>query len=703
MGENEKATSFANKAIFAAHSINKKIEAITYYRIALSYHGISDYLRALENYDKALELFKETGNSHRVGGTYLSIGALYSSIPDYAKSIDAHQKAIEIFTALHEEASLSDCYFNIGEIYSGLNENIKALEYYQKALKIFEVNGPDLRGISVANNAIGSIYMILSNEDLIKIGVPPLEKYQLSLNFFNKALSIAITIKDNSLIASIYENIGKVYDKEGDEKQTILFYKKSLEVRKGEQNKIDLAGTYVTLGNFYLKRNDFVNSIMFLNQARILGRSAGAFGIRKDVFESLSKVYEKRNQYDSSLFFYRKFIDMRDSIFNEQKEKELTRKKLQMDFGIKENDYKMNQLLIQGRLNEQILLAKGQEQQIALNAQALKISDQEKNLQRLTFLQKQAELENDEKLQKNIALKQQFQSKYDKEIRDKKISQQGMELTYNKKINAFLLFLASIVLLAATIIFFSRRKTIKLNKVVLQQKGELEELVNMKDKMFSVISHDMRSPVNSLISFTNILEESNISKEKLALYASELKNNLNYTSGLLENLLKWSASQMQGFKPEFVNVDVSLIISEIVNSLSPDAMQKRITIKYINDHDLTIFCDKDMISLVLRNIATNALKYSYPDSCISLSHTSTKSMHCISIKNSGPGITPAKLQQINSVELHTIESTYGTKNEKGTGLGLLLSKTFISMMGGKIVAKSTEGEGCDFEIYLPVV
>ena len=701
MGDNQNAILFSKKSLEFAKLVNKRVEARDNMRIARSYHGISDYATAIEYYNEALKLYKEVGIKHFIGGCYLNMGALYLEIPDYEKSLDSHQKALEVFTSIHDLEAESSCYFNISEIYEGLHENIKALEYIDKAQKIFETLGKETRGMAVAYNARGRIYMNLNSKELMQLHISLDDKKILALQFQNRSLIISRLLIDNSLIAAALEDIGKIYDTDNQVEKAMEYFNKSLLIKTREDDKSSLASLLNTIGTSYLKQHQLTKSIQFLKESNKIAISAGALAVQKENYQSLSIAYENKNAFDSSLFYYKEFIAIRDSIYSEQREKDLTRKKLQMDFGIRERNYKLYQQLTNDSLTTQRLLAKQDQQQLAINQQQLKISRQEKNLQGLTFLQKQTEMEEVEKQQSAISFKQQLQSKYEKKISDKQISNQNAIIKYNKQLNLSLSILAVIVLLVAIYIFYARRKTIHLNKTISFQKEELIELNNVKDKIFSVISHDMRAPVNQLISFTNLLEGSDIPKEKLVLYSAQLKNNLNYTSSLLENLLKWSSSQMNGFSPDIKMLNLCAIINDIVINLGPSGTQKNINIINEVSFNQNITADSDMMSLVMRNLLTNSLKFTPSGGSITINCTNKFSKVVINIIDTGVGLDAKKLDAINSTSSQPINSTYGTKKEKGTGLGLLLCKTFLTVMNGKLYASSQEGKGSIFTVEIP--
>lgn len=697
-----KGKPYADSAIAIAEKLPRKYSLQnTYVRMGTAYHGFSDYLQAVKYYNKALEAGRGLDAKRVDAGIYLNMGALYMSVPDYAKSLEAHQNAVQLFSELNEIGSLGSCYMNIGSIYQDLNQVKLASEYVNKALRIFESGEPEGRGVAVASDMLSKLYVQSSDADLSLLGIKPTEKLDKALVLLNRTRRIAEKLEDYTLLGSSLSDIAQVYEEKGNKQEALKYYLQSLAEYKRSDEVAGIADGYISLGSYYSRLKNYPESLSKLHYGLQLARQTGATGYQRRALQVLSEVHEKENRFDSSLFFYRQFIVMRDSIYNAEKENEITRKQLQLDFGIKEREYQLTQQLMEGKMQQQLLLAKQQEQEIILRKQQLQISDKEKSLQRLTFLQTQADLENQKSTQAILLKQAQQKAEFDRLIKDKQIAVQKVEINNNQILSAFLGAIALVVFGVAVFIFYSRRKTVKLNKLVSEQKLELEELVSVKDKIFSVVSHDMRQPVNSLISFTRILEDAEIPKEKLALYAAELKNNLSYTSALMENLLNWAASQMHGFKPSLQTVDVSDIATEVVNSLQAQLSQKGVTLSNSINKGNLIKADRDMTALILRNVLSNAIKYSYTGGMIALGVAHYGTTHlAVTIADQGTGISAEKVQLINAPAAHTIDSAYGTKKEKGTGLGLLLSKTFADMMGGRIVAESVVNQGSVFNIVL---
>jgi signal transduction histidine kinase len=702
MKNQPKLNEYIDKSLVLAKKINQHwFTAEAYNRRARGYHGVANYQKAAEFYEKAITYYNLINDLDNAAGMYLNMGALYYGIPDYAKSLEMNQKAITIFQKNGNNVDLASVYANMGGLYQDLGQQANALNYLKKALKVFtEENIP--RGIAVASNSIGALYLSASVEELAKIGVKPEQRLNLALESLNKSVKIGSEINDPTVLGPSYRYIGLVNEQLGKRDIALQSYLKAVNYSRQDGNKTDYANILLALANFYVQDKAFDKAIPLTNEALKIGIDDQTLDIQKSAYQLLSLIEEQKGNYNASLENYKKYITVRDLIFNEEKEKEITRKQLQIDFAVKEKDYQLKQQVTDGELQRQVLLAQQQQQQLALRQQQLALIDKEKSFQRLTFLKKEADLESEKRAQADQLKQQKLKARLDKEIKDRQINSQQTDLKFNKNVNTFLGILLTILFASAAFVYYTQRKTAKLNKLVSEQKLELENLGRVKDRIFSVVSHDMRTPVNSLISFIQLLEGGNINPDKLNKYAANLKNTLGYTSAMMENLLNWASSQMQGFKPIKEKFDISLCAQDVINSMEAVSNQKNIKIKNEIKSGMLCLADMNMSSLVLRNLISNALKFTRNGGMVKVSAESYAKAISIQVIDNGVGLSEEQLLAFNQNGFQeTGKSTLGTNKEKGTGIGLVLCKTFISMMDGTLQAKSELDKGTVFTVTLP--
>lgn len=344
---------------------------------------------------------------------------------------------------------------------------------------------------------------------------------------------------------------------------------------------------------------------------------------------------------------------------------------------------------------QQQLIGKQQQQQLLLVSK-------EKDLQRLAYLQKQAVLQREKELQASQMEKSTLKARLAKDISNKQMAQQLLEIRINQKLTWCLAIGMGLILLISLLIFQNQRRTRKLNTIISKQKSALEELGYVKDRIFSAVSHDLRSPVNTLISFIDILEDADIPADKLRLYAATLKNQLQHTSVLMENLLNWASSQMKGFTPRIAPVPVKELVNETMAVLQKQADEKNICISNQTDEGLVAAADRNILALVIRNTISTAIKFTPAGGAIEISALQKNGQVSVMIKDNGTGMSLEKVNAFNDpVYLQSLDTQRGTGGESGTGLGLLLCKTFVALMQGNIRAESKEGEGSVFVVVLP--
>ncbi|UKJ09374.1 histidine kinase N-terminal 7TM domain-containing protein [Solitalea lacus] len=232
------------------------------------------------------------------------------------------------------------------------------------------------------------------------------------------------------------------------------------------------------------------------------------------------------------------------------------------------------------------------------------------------------------------------------------------------------------------------------------QSDQLSELNKLKDRVFTIISHDLRTPIHQLGDILNMTIKGMISEQELNLLMPELAKSVKQTASVLDNLLFWSKTQIQGKSPEAVILNLFNQAQAEIEFLTPRASEKNISIECQIENDLNAFSDKEMTRLILRNLINNAIKFCNPGDVITISAVNNKDNFAeICIKDTGTGIKPEILSKLFC---STTFSTPGTFNEQGSGLGLLLCKDFVEKNDGKIWAESIWQQGSKFYFTLPV-
>src|SRR5579863_8718294 len=244
-----------------------------------------------------------------------------------------------------------------------------------------------------------------------------------------------------------------------------------------------------------------------------------------------------------------------------------------------------------------------------------------------------------------------------------------------------------------------QKEAIAKNEQILKQQTEqLLQLNSFKDRLFSIIAHDLKSPIYALRNLFRNMQQYNMPAEEIKSMVPEVFNELTYTTSLMENLLVWARSQMRADSVKPQPVDLAETITEVSRLLRLQADAKHIRVTVSGDNPVIAFADKDMVSLVVRNLLSNAIKYTPENGEIKIAAQRTPLGVELSVRDSGMGIDPEALGKILS---NSFYSTKGTAGESGTGLGLMLCREFAIRNGGELLIESLPGKGSLFTVKLP--
>ncbi len=242
----------------------------------------------------------------------------------------------------------------------------------------------------------------------------------------------------------------------------------------------------------------------------------------------------------------------------------------------------------------------------------------------------------------------------------------------------------------------------KAELALIKSEAQLKKASNTKDKLFSIIAHDLRSPFTSILGFSELLAE-NINYFEMAEREEFIRNintSAKNTLSLLDNLLNWAKTQTGKIIIKSGKIILSSVIQEIIEISSTAANFKNITLNHQQSEDIEVFTDENMLKIVLRNIVFNAIKFTKNGGDINISVISKQDNVEITISDNGVGMNDEARKKLFNIDTNT--SSKGTANEKGSGLGLVLCKEFVEKLGGIIWVESKEGIGSDFKFTLPL-
>ncbi|PKL78515.1 MAG: hypothetical protein CVV25_11170, partial [Ignavibacteriae bacterium HGW-Ignavibacteriae-4] len=294
--------------------------------------------------------------------------------------------------------------------------------------------------------------------------------------------------------------------------------------------------------------------------------------------------------------------------------------------------------------------------------------------------------------------------KKDNEIQ---ILQKDKELTQILTIGA--VSLAVLLIFIAILLFSkyrSKRKTnrilTELNKQLNDSNSQLHEINLTKDKIFTIIAHDLKNPLSGFKNITSVLVDyyNDMSEEEIKESLSTIKDASNNLMLLLENLLTWAKLQKNEIELYPEKFAINYLVKKYIEHYLPKAKQKNIDIIFNNGEEVYAYGDPNLLSVVIKNLVSNAIKYSKADSKVVIDLQNIDSKANFTITDKGIGIEKAMLDDIFDIG-NGKDSRFGTEGERGTGIGLILSKSFVEMNDGEIWIESQEGKGTTVSFSVP--
>ena len=239
------------------------------------------------------------------------------------------------------------------------------------------------------------------------------------------------------------------------------------------------------------------------------------------------------------------------------------------------------------------------------------------------------------------------------------------------------------------------------NEKIKEQEEELERLDTIKNKFFNVVSHDMKSPLCGLSGFVNMIVENadEFSKERMVEVSRQLKETIDGTVQLADNLINWAQSQMNDFDihPEIIQPEE--LVNEILDLCNTSAKKKNIKLAYDIKEQMVVYGDKNQLTFILRNLVNNAIKFTHSGGLVGIEISENEyGDSVLKVTDNGIGLTQSQAEALLTENRNA--STLGTSGEKGTGMGLMLTQEFVQMHGGKLEVFSKKGEGSTFKITL---
>ena len=617
---------------------------------------------------------------------------------------------VKAFNKCKVDTERIDNLIATAKAYNEINPK-RSIDYGKAALKIAQNINSDQREV-FAYKAIGDGYDLTGN-------------VSEAISNYQEGYSIACKINDLQSMANLKLDLGGHYTDIGNEALSLEYFE-SAELTFTQLNDYKgLCRTDIYLVDALIHgKGDYKKTLYYLERARRISINHGNY-LLEFIYSNFAGYFNKIKNYSSSIDYANKAIlyaEKRNNLYVLAEQYLLMAQIYVIQNNLpnaKLNVKKGTEIASQSNISENIL------QSYLIQSQVLTIERKFEDAvkYKTLYIQKKDSVQTD--ISKRIV--KTYSDDKAKEILKEEEIKRDAEIKKSYLTSAIIFLVLLLVMCIYGFSLYSRNKLVKLNtelaiayneiqkkqdSIIIQnealtsqnlfikvQSEKIEELNKLKDQFLAIISHDLRSPLNSLKGLLNLLNVGKITQENFQSFLPQISNALNTSLSLLDNILQWATSQSKGEKINFTTFDIGKLALNQINLFAGDASNKKINIINEVPSNTFVLADKNMIDLVLRNLVGNAIKFSYTDGKITLSAIELENQIEISITDNGKGIS-----EINRVKIFQKKerfSTLGTKNELGTGLGLSLCIEFIEKNKGEIGVESKENEGARFWFKLP--
>ncbi|MHA7843285.1 MAG: ATP-binding protein [Winogradskyella sp.] len=656
--------------------------------------------------DLTVKLAYQEADSTKVDLSLMLIDQLYA-VEDYDKALLYVNQTAKLSEKLNYTKGLAESTYYRALIYTQRNDYFNAIDNYDKSRKYY-LQISDTLGVAKVSNSIGLIEIKRGN-------------YSVGLQ--NSLSAIDIFEKQNLFdeLSTAYNNLAEAYFKTNQIDKAIDFNFKALDVRKKIDDRAGIISSTKNIADLYALRKEHRKAIEYYENVLEMLNPTKDQSLRGEILPKLGNQYLEFKEYDKASEYlveglkYNRKQNNQEGILlalnaignlNLQKQKvKLAEIQLNEAYGIAQKLDNKSALLENYKLHIALDSTRGYFQNAFFwQNKYYDLKDELSKVDQPVFpvSTEPLDLINSNPIEEEI-------DNFEDEENSNKIIKTWLQ-------NPLVLYgalAATAILLTLLLLNYLKSKTYRntiveqkellkqeqeRSEAILEQTHHLEEVNQVKDKLFSIVSHDLKDSISSIKAFLDLLKEDSISKEEFRELIPELSENANNASSLLFNLLNWSKSQMQNLEPNPELFNIQDVFHTKMALVEQKVEDKRIVLIDESQRDFA-YADKSMMEIVIQNLITNAVKFSRTGDVITVSNQDVNGKALICVEDTGVGISEENIKKLFNANKNF--TTVGTKNEKGTGLGLTIAKDLVELNNGRIWVESTVNVGSKFFIELP--
>jgi len=648
---------------------NNQIIAFAKFYLGEYYYTEDEFENALKYYTESLDLYRLLNDKDQVARLYLNLGLTNQYLNNYELALESYQKAIDIFLELGNKEQVGICYQDIGTLYNDLTKYSLALIYYEKALDIFrEIDNKSRSAASFQN--IGVLHYNWKN-------------YEQALDFYKKSLKIYEELNNLNGIGTSLSNIGLVYEENNQYNKTLEYYQKALLIFEELDYKPAIVYVYYNLGSINRNLNNIKKSIEYFEKGLNLATQHSLRDYISYNYEALSAIYEMQGDYKKALLYHKQFIQLKDSIINEDKFKQI--EEIEAKYQNSKHIREIENLKFDQRLTETELKRKVAYNLILLFSVLFVLCI---SIVLFLFYRSQKKLIDKLNLETN---NHKITSEKLKEIKDEleiRVAERTDDL---HKANKHLL------------------DEIEQHKNTMESlrlaKNKAEESDRLKSHFLANMSHEIRTPMNSITGFSQMLEYENLPKEKRKEYIKLIGQGCTSLTNLIDDIIDFAKIESGNIKIEKKEFNPHPMLEYLYDYYTNELIKRgkeNIILTYTNENknsDIKIYTDQEKLKQILSSLIDNAIKFTEKGRIDFGFITTAKEEIEFYVKDTGIGIDDSKQTVIFERFRQVDEGS--TRKYGGAGIGLSISKSLAEMLDGNIWVESTARKGATFFVRIP--
>lgn len=650
--------------------------------IGNAYYAQSEYVSALEYYQKVRSIAEKIADKKIMARNIGNIGAIYLQQGNYPFALEYNLKSLKLEEELGNQEGVATSLQNIGVIHHYQNNYPLALEYTQKALHIRE--------------KLQDKYAIIESLENMGLAYQANGNYPLGLECYEKSLRMAREVHDKKSESYTLNNIADVLQKQGNKAKALEYYAQSLKIKRELGDKWAMIYSLNGLAKAHIAQKEYEKAMIYAQEGLAIAQEIKALREISFMNKTLFEVYKLKGDATKALEYHELFKQTNDSIFNIESSKKLVNLEAQADIDRKQQEIKLlnknQEILAKDNLlqkTERLAIEK-QKEANELNALARQEKDKRKQ-DSLYNLAQQKQLEADKFLAQNKTEKL-------KTLQQKEAKEAQQRLLY--VVSGALL----VALMLAYLAYRSRQAEKRAKNEISAQKEEITtqaeqlEIANKtKDQLFSIVAHDLRSPMmafqglNQQIKF--FLRKNR--PEKLEALGENIEKASTRLNMLLDNLLQWAMLQKQVITVNPQPIDLQEATTHCLAYYEGLAQSQQVTLHQAVGKE-SITTDYNMLQTILRNLLSNALKFTPEGGHIYLAYQREGRQGTLSVRDTGAGMSAEKVATL--FQGIQFKSEQGLRGEKGTGIGLQLCYELAQQINATLCVESQEGQGTTFSL-----